>query len=56
MFCLAGIGGRVSGIIASTRSATAVLAIDGCPLECARKSLEQAGLSFTAHLRPALSR
>lgn len=51
MFCLAGIGGRVSGIIASTRSAAAVLAVDGCPLDCTRKCLEQAGLSFTAHLR-----
>jgi len=44
MFCLAGIGGRVSGIMETTRSAAAVLAIDGCTLDCARKCLEQAGL------------
>jgi uncharacterized metal-binding protein len=31
MFCLAGIGGRVSGILASTESAAQILAIDGCP-------------------------
>lgn len=51
MFCLAGIGGRVSGIMATTQSAAAILAIDGCPLDCARKSLELAGFSRFQHLR-----
>jgi uncharacterized metal-binding protein len=51
MFCLAGIGGRVSGIMATTQAAQAILAIDGCPLDCARKSLEQAGFSQFEHLR-----
>ncbi len=45
MFCLAGIGGRVSGIVESTRSARAILAIDGCPLDCAKKTLEGAGFT-----------
>jgi len=51
MYCLAGIGGRVSGIMASTESAAAVLAIDGCPLDCARNTLEQAGFKGFLHLR-----
>ena len=51
MFCLAGIGGRVSGIMETTRVATAILAIDGCPLDCARKTLEQAGFAKFEHLR-----
>lgn len=51
MFCLAGIGGRVSGILASTQAAPSLLAIDGCPLDCARKTLEQAGFSAFVHLR-----
>lgn len=51
MFCLAGIGGRVSGIMATTESAAAILAIDGCPLDCARKTLEQAGFAKFEHLR-----
>lgn len=51
MFCLAGIGGRVSGIMASTQAAQAVLAIDGCPLDCARKTLEEAGFTKFEHLR-----
>ncbi len=51
MFCLAGIGGRVSGFMVTTRVATAILAIDGCPLDCARKTLEQAGFTTFEHLR-----
>ena len=53
MFCLAGIGGRVSGIMKSTAAADAVLAIDGCPLNCARNCLEQAGFSGFKHLQLA---
>jgi uncharacterized metal-binding protein len=51
MFCLAGIGGRVSGIMETTRAATAVLAIDGCPLDCAKKTLEQGGFARFEHVR-----
>jgi uncharacterized metal-binding protein len=39
MFCLAGIGGPVSGIIRSTEAAASILAIDGCVLDCTQKSL-----------------
>ena len=53
MFCLAGIGGRVSGIMATTQSAAKVLAIDGCPLNCARNTLEQAGFKNYAHVQVA---
>ena len=51
MFCLAGIGGRVSGIMATTGAASAILAIDGCPLDCTRKTLEEAGFTEFEHLR-----
>jgi len=51
MFCLAGIGGRVSGIVASTQVAPKLLAIDGCPLHCAKKTLEEAGFTEFEHLR-----
>lgn len=50
MFCLAGIGGRVSGIVKTTEAAARVLAIDGCPLDCARKTLEAAGFTGFVHL------
>ena len=51
MSCLAGIGGRVSGLLASAAGASALLAIDGCPQDCARKTLELAGFSGVRHLR-----
>ena len=44
MYCLAGIGGRVEGIMANTKAAARVLVIDGCDQECARKTMELAGL------------
>lgn len=53
MFCLAGIGGRVSGIMETTKAATAVLAIDGCRLNCAKLCLEQAGFNDFEHLQLA---
>lgn len=53
MFCLAGIGGRVSGIMETTRAASKILAIDGCPLNCVKLCLEEAGFNDFAHLQLA---
>lgn len=53
MFCLAGIGGRVSGIIKTTQAAQAILAIDGCPLNCVKACLEGAGFTDIKHLQLA---
>ena len=36
--------------MASTESAAKILAIDGCPLNCARKTLEEAGFKTFEHL------
>lgn len=51
MSCLAGIGGRVSGLMANASAAPLLIAIDGCPLDCARKTLELAGFTHIRHLR-----
>jgi len=51
MSCLAGIGGRVSGLMANAAAAPALIAIDGCPQDCARKTLEQAGFTNIKHAR-----
>ena len=51
MYCLAGIGGRVEGIMANTKAASKVLVIDGCKEECARKTMELAGFAGFAHLQ-----
>jgi uncharacterized metal-binding protein len=50
MFCLAGVGGRVEGIMENTQKAQALLAIDGCPLHCCRNTLEKAGFKQFAHV------
>ena len=51
MFCLAGVGGRVPGIIKKTGEASDILALDGCDLDCTKKCLEQAGFTQFKHLR-----
>jgi hypothetical protein len=43
MSCLAGIGGRVKPLIRKAEKAEAIMAIDGCPLNCARHTLSEAG-------------
>lgn len=53
MFCMAGIGGRVPGIMKNTEAASKLLAIDGCPLNCVKASLENAGFTTFAHLQLA---
>ena len=51
MYCLAGIGGRVSGIIENTKAASRIFAIDGCDQDCAKKCLELAGFNQVEQLR-----
>jgi len=51
MFCLAGLGGKVEGIVQKTKAADRVLALDGCTLDCAKQCLEQAGIADFAHVR-----
>jgi uncharacterized metal-binding protein len=53
MFCMAGIGGRIDAIMKMTASAEKILAIDGCPLNCVKGSLEQAGFARFTHLQLA---
>lgn len=53
MFCLAGVAGRVSGIMKTTEAADAILAIDGCPLNCVKNCLDQAGFAEFNHLQLA---
>ena len=50
MYCLAGVGGRVKTIMEGTQAAQAILVLDGCPLQCARNTLEQAGFKKFEYL------
>ena len=51
MYCTAGIGGRISKIMKTTESAERILAIDGCPLNCAKNTLQNAGFNKFSHLQ-----
>ncbi len=50
MYCLAGIGGHISGLIESTKAAKKIITIDGCPVHCAKKTLEHAGFKPDVHM------
>ena len=50
MFCLAGIGGRLSGFVKSARDVPAMMAIDGCQVGCAKAILNQAQVAVGHYL------
>ena len=50
-FCLAGIGGHVPGMIESTKAGKVLVAIDGCSVSCAKKTLEHAGFNIHEHVQ-----
>jgi uncharacterized metal-binding protein len=50
-FCLAGIGGHVSGMIESTKAGKMLIAIDGCPVGCGKKTLEHAGFKIDEYVQ-----
>jgi uncharacterized metal-binding protein len=50
MFCLAGIGAHLSGFVQSAKDVPSMVAIDGCPVGCARKILEHANVPLQAYL------
>jgi uncharacterized metal-binding protein len=51
MYCMAGLGGDVASIIETTKKACAILAIDGCPVDCVKHTLERLGFGGYSHLR-----
>jgi uncharacterized metal-binding protein len=51
MFCTVGLGGKVEPILETTKASDTILALDGCPLDCTRRSLEEAGFENYLHLR-----
>jgi uncharacterized metal-binding protein len=45
MFCLAGLGGDIQGMVQTARDADVNLVIDGCPMECAKKVFDRHGIT-----------
>ncbi len=47
LYCLAGVAAHIPGMVNSAKSASAVVAIDGCQVACAKVALEHAGIPVT---------
>lgn len=50
MSCLAGIGGRVKPLLLKAQRAQEIVVIDGCPLNCARHTMINAGITKFQHV------
>ena len=51
MFCLAGLGAGIGGMIQTAKDADVNLVIDGCPMDCAKKVFEKAGITNFAYVK-----
>jgi uncharacterized metal-binding protein len=47
IYCLAGIGAHIDGMVESARGARRLVALDGCQVACAKNTIEHAGLTVT---------
>ncbi|MCX5671006.1 MAG: putative zinc-binding protein [Planctomycetota bacterium] len=45
MFCLAGIGAGIPAMVQAARDADLNVVIDGCPMDCAKKIFDKAGIA-----------
>lgn len=50
MSCIAGVGGGVAPLVKLAQSGRTIVAIDGCPLACARECLAKQGVRPDHHL------
>ena len=51
MFCLAGIGAGIDGMVETAREADLNVVIDGCPMDCAKKVFDRAALTNYVQFR-----
>ena len=49
MSCIAGVGGDVQQLVKLAKSGRAIIALDGCPLECVNHSLARHGVQPARH-------
>jgi len=50
LMCTVGIGARAPGLMKSAEASDKIIAIDGCPVNCASKTLELAGFKVDSHI------
>ena len=49
MSCIAGVGGDVESLVRTATSGRPIIALDGCPLQCAKNCLKRHGVEPTLH-------
>lgn len=49
MSCIAGVGGDVNPLVRTAKSGRPIIALDGCPLQCAAQILKRHGLRADKH-------
>ncbi len=49
MSCISGVGGGVKPLVKKAQSGRMIIAIDGCPLQCSKHCLANAGVSPDLH-------
>ena len=50
MYCLAGVGGLLSGFVQSAKDTPQMVAIDGCSIGCAKAILEKADVPLNSYI------
>ncbi|MFZ5587696.1 MAG: putative zinc-binding protein [Thermodesulfobacteriota bacterium] len=50
MYCLAGIGGGLSGFVASAKDVPRMVVLDGCEVGCAKAIFTKAGVPLRGHV------
>lgn len=50
MSCIAGVGGGVKPLVKTAASGRPIIALDGCPLHCAKQCLANQGIEPTIHI------
>lgn len=50
MMCTVGIGGKRSGLVKSAEACERIIVIDGCPVNCAKATMEEAGIDISKHI------
>lgn len=51
MYCLTGVGAQLNNFVETTKTAPKRLVIDGCPMDCAKKSMENSGITEFDYIR-----
>jgi uncharacterized metal-binding protein len=50
MYCLAGVGGLLSGFVQSAKDSPQIVALDGCSIGCAKAILEKADVPLKSYV------